>query len=115
MAVPMEHTFDEPLGIAVRVDPGLYVILGDKRGLGDAVGCTRGRGHDVFHTRGKLGSKQVESIDDIVLKIALRTQQGFADVRTGSKMHDSLYFIFAQDLGKERAIRQISFDERSPT
>src|ERR1700691_8730 len=67
---PAEHSFDCQLGIAVRIDRFLRLILGYERVIRQSI-CRTGRGeYNLFDSLFTHGVEQTECCPNIILKIA---------------------------------------------
>ena len=113
-AVPVQHLFDEQLGLAVRVHGPLWVIFGDWHHIGNAIGGT-GRGeHDAPHVRLMHGIQQIQGAGDVIAEILARIRHRLAHIGEGGEVDHGVDGILAQSALDRGAVRQIGLDQRAP-
>ena len=99
-AVPGQRRLEAALGLSVRVDRAERGVLGDRRGIGDAVD-RRARGEDQPQdTGGAGGLEQCDTAGHVLAEVLRRVGDRFADQRPRGAMEDGLDPLGLEDPGQ---------------
>src|SRR5437879_13504819 len=75
-SIPGEDAFYHPLGLTIRINRGLDVLLANGNACGNAVGRAAGRKNNVLHTGVRHGIQQPQRVGHIVANILARSSAG---------------------------------------
>ena len=115
LPVPVQHLLDGELGLAVRVDRVLRVVLGDRH-----ASAARRRSRTSTRTRRRarprrsIASEQVQRPDDVVAEILAGVGDRLADVGVGGEVDHRVHAVALHDVHQQRAIGEIAAHQRSP-
>ena len=110
-----QHHLNHYLAVAVRVDGCAGQALMQKRHVGVvAIGRGGGGEDELSHTRCLHRLKQGQRARDIVFKERQRGDDGLTRFDQSGEMHHAVDIVCSQRRLKCCAVRQLSFDKRSP-
>ncbi len=104
-AVPGQGALERPLRFAVRVDRPERRVLGDRRGIRDAVDRRGRREDDALDPDRPRGLEERHPAGDVVAVVLRRVDDRFADQRPGGAVEDGLDPLGLEEAGQDGLIR----------
>ena len=90
LLIPREDFFEHQLGLAVGIDGTLRQIFRHRNFIRRPVSGASGAEDEFFYTASDGGIGELESVDDVVVKIFLRIRHRFADERVCGEVQDGV-------------------------
>src|SRR5215813_2287903 len=106
-SIPMKQPLDHQLGLSIRANRPLWVILRDRDSFRISVSGARGGENDSVNVVLAHRIEQVQSVRDVVAEIEFGRLHRFADIGEGGEVNNGPDLILAKHAAESRSVSQV--------